>query len=411
MYGSWKATLGNETIRLVNVLISLAPVTDEQRSAETRAITAGRDASGALFPPLHAASTWDAGSLDGTHAGAKAIHQVGFYSRYANPTVDAFERAIAELEGTESALAFASGMGAISSVIFGFCSTGDHIVAQRNMYAGTLGVLNGPCRRMGIDVTFVDGRNADEFVAAVRPGKTMLIVAESPSNPHLDLVDLEKLGAISGPITMIDSTVATPLGQRPADFGIDLVVHSATKGIAGHNDATLGVVAGSKDYIDALWSYSVLHGATASPHDALAGLRGLRTLPVRLDPRGNADAPLRFTVVDRTRRRDRRMSSLHRRTHTRAPGRHPGRPRHARVALDDEHSPQCRRRNEGGDGHHRRSHQNFRGSRRPGRFARRLRAGAQRSSLKMTCLRTTGSYFFSSRRSREFTLFLRVTYV
>ena len=283
MYGSWKATLGNETIRLVNVLISLARVTDEQRSAETRAITAGRDASGALFPPLHAASTWDAGSLDGTHAGAKAIHQVGFYSRYANPTVDAFERAIAELEGTESALAFASGMGAISSVIFGFCSTGDHIVAQRNMYAGTLGVLNGPCRRMGIDVTFVDGRNADEFAAAVRPGKTMLIVAESPSNPHLDLVDLEKLGAISGPITMIDSTVATSLGQRPADFGIDLVVHSATKGIAGHNDATLGVVAGSKDYIDALWSYSVLHGATASPHDALAGLRGLRTLPVRLD--------------------------------------------------------------------------------------------------------------------------------
>ena len=92
--GSWEATLGNDAGRLVNALISLVPVTDEQRSAETRAITAGRDESGALFPPLHAASTWDAGSLDGTHDGAKAIHRVGFYSRYANPTVDAFERAI-----------------------------------------------------------------------------------------------------------------------------------------------------------------------------------------------------------------------------------------------------------------------------------------------------------------------------
>jgi cystathionine beta-lyase/cystathionine gamma-synthase len=109
----------------------------------------------------------------------------------------------------------------------------------------------------------------------------MLVVTESPANPQMALVDLDEIGAIRGPITMVDSTFATPIGQRPLEHGVDLVLHSATKGIAGHNDATLGVVAGSKDLLDSIWSYSVLHGACASPFDALNGLRGIRTLPVR----------------------------------------------------------------------------------------------------------------------------------
>jgi len=255
----------------------------ENQHLDTTAITAGRRGARGLSADISTSTVWTSDGLSATHDEIVRGRRGKAYSRYTNPTVRQFEEAVAELEGAEDALAFASGMGAIATVVFALCSPGDHIVAQQQLYGGTLALLSGPVRRMGIDVTFVDGRHAEEFAAAVRPGRTMLIVAESPSNPHLDLVDLEKLGAISGPITMIDSTVATPLGQRPADFGIDLVVHSATKGIAGHNDATLGVVAGSKDYIDALWSYSVLHGATASPHDALAGLRGLRTLPVRLD--------------------------------------------------------------------------------------------------------------------------------
>ena len=253
-----------------------------ERRPETTAITAGRDANGSLTPPLWASTTWDTDDLDGTHQGAKAVHRTGFYSRYANPTVDAFERAIAELEGTESALAFASGMGAISATVFALCSTGDHIVAQRNMYAGTLGFLDGPCKRMGIDVTYVDGRNAAEFAAAVRPGKTMLVMAESPTNPHLDVVDLDALGAIKGPLTLVDSTLATPLGQQPCKHGVSITLHSATKGIAGHNDATLGVIAAERDIIDTVWGYAVLHGATASPFDALNGLRGVRTLGARL---------------------------------------------------------------------------------------------------------------------------------
>ena len=255
---------------------------DDNLQIATTAITSGRDGSKALAPSLSTSSTWSSSGLEESNLQANALHQTGNYSRYANPTVEAFEHAVAELENTQAALAFASGMGAISSVVFALCSTGDHIVAQRNCYAGTLAFLNGPCVRLGIEVTYVDGRNAHEFAAAVRPGKTMLVMAESPSNPLLDLVDLTEFGKIKGPFTVLDSTLATPLAQRPHDHGVSVVLHSATKGIAGHNDATLGVIAGDLDLINDIWTYSVLHGATASPFDAMNGLRGIRTLDVRL---------------------------------------------------------------------------------------------------------------------------------
>ncbi len=204
-----------------------------------------------------------------------------FYSRYSNPTVQSFEDAIAELEGAEAALAFASGMGAISSVVLALCSSGDHIVAQRNLYSATLAFLQGPCARFGIETTFVDATEPGSFAAALRPGRTMLVLAESPSNPRLELADLDEIGALRGPITVVDSTFATPLGQQPLAHGVHLSLHSATKGIAGHNDATLGVIAGERDLVDAVWAYSVFHGATPSPFDALNALRGIRTLAVR----------------------------------------------------------------------------------------------------------------------------------
>jgi cystathionine beta-lyase/cystathionine gamma-synthase len=178
-------------------------------------------------------------------------------------------------------LAFGSGMGAIASTVLALCSAGDHVVAQRQLYAGTAAFLQGPCARLGIEVTFVDGTEPGAFAAAVRPGRTMLVISETPSNPRLDLVDLDELGAISGPFTLVDSTFATPIGQQPVRHGIDLALHSATKGICGHNDATLGVISGQRDLLDAIWAYAVLHGASASPYDALNGLRGLRTLAVR----------------------------------------------------------------------------------------------------------------------------------
>jgi cystathionine beta-lyase/cystathionine gamma-synthase len=253
-----------------------------EQQPETTAITSGRDASGALSPTIWTSTTWQSSGMDETSKAATSIHKTGNYARYSNPSVRDFERAIAELEGAEDALAFGSGMGAITSIILALCSTGDHIVAQSQLYGGTVSFLNGPCKRLGIDVTFVDGAKPGAFAAAVMPGKTMLVLAESPSNPQMGVVDFSELASIKGPYTVVDSTLATPLGQSPLAHGVSLVVHSATKGIAGHNDATLGVVAGEKELIDALWSYAVLHGATASPYDAVNGLRGIRTLGVRL---------------------------------------------------------------------------------------------------------------------------------
>ena len=253
-----------------------------EQQPETTAITAGRDASGALSPTIWTSTTWQSSGLDETSKAAVSVHTTGNYARYSNPSVRDFERAIAELEGAEDALAFGSGMGAITSIILALCSTGDHIVAQSQLYGGTVAFLNGPCKRLGIDVTFVDGSMPGAFTAAVKPGKTMLVLAESPSNPQMGVVDFSELASIKGPYTVVDSTLATPLGQNPLAHGVSLVMHSATKGIAGHNDATLGVVAGEKDLIDAIWSYAVLHGATASPYDAVNGLRGIRTLGVRL---------------------------------------------------------------------------------------------------------------------------------
>ena len=193
------------------------------------------------------------------------------------------EEAVAELEGAEAARAFGSGMGAIAAVVLGLCSSGDHIVSQRQIYAGTQMLLQSVCPRMGIDVTFVDGTDAQAWQEAIRPGRTMLLLAETPANPRLDLVDLAALGAIKGPMKVVDSTFATPLSQRPLEHGCDLVLHSVTKFIGGHNDVTLGVVAGSRELIDWVWGFAVLQGAVASPHEAAAGTRGLRTLAVRLE--------------------------------------------------------------------------------------------------------------------------------
>lgn len=288
-------------------------------SPSTRAVTAGRSQQGtSLTPPLWATSAWQTAGLDDTRKRATSTRAEGFYSRYANPTVRAFEEAIAELEGAEDALAFSSGMGAVASVVFALCSSGDHVVAQRQIYAGTSAFLLGPCARMGIDVTWVDGTAAGAFAAAVVPGRTMLVIAESPSNPRLDLVDLDDLGAVGGPFTMVDSTLATPLGQQPISHGVDLVVHSATKGICGHNDATLGVVAGEAEVLGAIWGYAVLHGACASPFDALNGLRGVRTLAVRQHHQSSAALELAAALADHPG-----VTAVH----------HPSRPDHPQHAM------------------------------------------------------------------------------
>ncbi len=250
---------------------------------DTRAVRTGRRADGtSLAPVLYATSTFTAPSVDDARRMATSNRADRFYSRYGNPTVGAFEDAVAELEGAEAARAFSSGMGAVSAVVLGLCSTGDHIVAQRQLYAATQMLFQAVCPRFGIDVTFVDGTQPGAFAEAVIPGRTTLVFAETPANPKLDLIDLDDLGAVAGPVTVVDSTFGTPVLQQPLRHGVDLVLHSATKGIAGHNDATLGVVAGSRDLIDWIWGFAILQGASASPYDALNGTRGIRTLPLRV---------------------------------------------------------------------------------------------------------------------------------
>lgn len=253
------------------------------QNPDTTAITAGRGNSAALAPGLWTSTVWESESLDDATKRATSLRSNEFYSRFANPTVTQFEQAIAELEGAEAALAFGSGMGAVASLVLSLCGQGSHIVAQNNLYGATLAFLLGPCARFGIDTTLVDPTVPGAFAAAVIPGRTMLVIAETPSNPRLSITNLAELGAIKGPYTVVDSTLATPMGQRPLDFGIDIVLHSATKGIGGHNDALLGVIAGERELLNDVWSYSVMHGASASPYDALNALRGIRTLAVRTE--------------------------------------------------------------------------------------------------------------------------------
>jgi len=266
---------------------------DPRRHADTVALTAGRGASGSsLAPVLFPSTAYETATVAEQAALVAQARPDTLYARFGSPTVRDLEAAVAELEGAEAALASASGMGTLATVLLGLCSSGDHVVASRQIFSVTYGLLAMHLPRFGIDVTFVDGTDAEAIAAAVIPGRTQVVLVETPANPALTLVDLEAIGAISGPFTVVDSTFATPVVQRPLEHGVDLVVHSATKAIAGHNDALLGVVAGSAELIDVLWGWQSAMGASASPFDAWNALRGIRTLPVRVARQ--ADTALRL---------------------------------------------------------------------------------------------------------------------
>lgn len=250
---------------------------------ETLVVSAGRaNAGGALAPAIWPSTTFEIGTpLEAARIASKP-RVSKFYARHGNPSVRAFEDAVAELEGADAALAFGSGMGAISCAILAFCPTGSHVIAQKQMYGGTLQYLGLVATRLGITYSLVDVHTPGAFAAEVAAHpNTTLILAETPANPKLDLVDLDELAAITGPIKLVDATFATPVGQRTYRPGIDMVMHSATKAIAGHNDACLGVISGETEVVDWLWSYHIMLGAVASPFDATNALRGLRTLGVR----------------------------------------------------------------------------------------------------------------------------------
>jgi cystathionine beta-lyase/cystathionine gamma-synthase len=250
---------------------------------ESRAIRAGRRANhDSVATPIWPSSTYELRDLEAASKLATQPLSTEFYARNGTPTAQSFGDAVAELEGAEAGIAFGSGMGAVASVILGLCSSGDRIVAQTSMFSVTTQLLSRMCPRFGIDVAFVDAFDTDAVHAAVAEKPTQLVWVETPANPMMSIVDLEAVASVKGPFTAVDSTMATPAVQNPHEYGIDFVVHSATKGIAGHNDAVLGAVTGEKELIDVVWGHHVMHGAVASPFDSFLGLRGIRTLHARM---------------------------------------------------------------------------------------------------------------------------------
>lgn len=207
-----------------------------------------------------------------------------FYTRYGNPTHTAVEGAIAQLEGADAALLFASGMNAITTSILALVKNGDHIVAQRDIYGGVTKFLSAWLPKVGIETTFVDSTDYSQHERAIRPN-TKLLYLESPTNPTLRIVDLAKAAAIAREhklISLIDATFATPINLRPAECGIDVVLHSGTKYFGGHSDLICGIAAGRRDVIDRIRESRTTLGGCMDPHAAFLLLRGIKTLSVRV---------------------------------------------------------------------------------------------------------------------------------
>jgi len=211
------------------------------------------------------------------------------YSRIDNPTVDAFARAVAALEGVNlprwpAAQAFASGMAAISGVFWTFARTGAHVVASAAVYGGSYGFLRNVASRFGVETDFVDITDLDQVKAAIRP-TTRIVYAETIANPTTAVADLRKLAEITheaGALLVVDSTLAPPVICRPLEHGADLVLHSATKYIGGHSDATGGVVTGRIELISSIRGVRVDTGGCLAPDEAFLLRRGLETLPLRV---------------------------------------------------------------------------------------------------------------------------------
>ncbi|MBX5321778.1 MAG: aminotransferase class I/II-fold pyridoxal phosphate-dependent enzyme [Candidatus Bathyarchaeota archaeon] len=207
------------------------------------------------------------------------------YTRFDNPTVRAVERKIAVLEGSEDAAAFSSGMAAITTTLLTLVSKGDHVVASRDLYGGTLTFLQELLPRFDIEINLVDTANLNQVKEAIKKN-TRVVYAEIPTNPTLKIVDLSRLAALAKKhsiTTVIDSTLATPYNLTPIKFGIDVVVHSATKYLGGHNDVTAGIVCGSREFIQKLKKTRKILGGTLDPMAAWLLLRGLKTLALRME--------------------------------------------------------------------------------------------------------------------------------
>lgn len=244
----------------------------------------GIDRASDVAPPLHQTAPFCATDNDEFAEMSTTPRHPRNYTRDGNPTAHRVEAVVAALEGAEAALLLASGMGAISTTLLSLVSQGDHVIAQKTHYMGTAQLLSAFLPRFGVAVTLVDQADPKAFEAAIRP-ETTLILIETPANPLLTLTDLAAVAALArahGIRTLCDSTIATPVNQNPIRWGIDLVIHSATKYLGGHHDLMAGIVCGTRELIQTIWHGSVALGPVPDPFAAWLLLRGLRTLPLRV---------------------------------------------------------------------------------------------------------------------------------
>ncbi len=266
-----------------------------EKSFNTLAVHAGEDLTqhfGSVSVPIYNASVFSFTDADE----GSAIHNYEkpgyFYGKLGNPTTDALEKAMCQLENGESALSFASGMAAVSAAILTVVKSGDHIVAPESMYSTTTILLEYLRDNFGIDVTFVDATDAVSYASACKQN-TKLFWIETPSNPLLKITDFSTVVEIAkskGITTIADNTFATPYNLRPIDFGVDVVVHSATKYLGGHSDLTAGVMVGEKEIVEnARLQTTKLFGGNIAPQVAWLILRGIKTLGLRME-RHNSNA-------------------------------------------------------------------------------------------------------------------------
>jgi methionine-gamma-lyase len=266
----------------------------------TKAVHAGEDHSdhyGALSVPIYPASVYAFADADEGAAIHNEQKEGYYYGRLGNPTQQALEKAVAVLEGAERAVAFASGMAAISATVLTLTKTGDHIVAPASGYSTTMNLLHDLKDRFDIETTFVAAENAENYRDAIRPN-TKLFWIETPSNPMVRITDLKAVVSIAKEnsiTTVADNTFATPFNQRPCELGVHAVIHSATKYLGGHSDLTAGVLASSREIVDRVNKTAIkLFGGNIAPQVAWLVLRGIKTLGLRMD-RHNSNA---YAIAD-----------------------------------------------------------------------------------------------------------------
>ena len=254
----------------------------------TLCIHAGKEKNqhGTLATPLYQTSTF---VFDNAEQGAArfAGEQEGYiYTRLGNPTTRELEQKIAALEGMDDAAATATGMGAVAASTMAFLQHGDHLIASKAIYGCSFALFNHMFARYGIEVSFVDMTDHAAVAAALKPNTKMLF-AETPINPNLVVLDLAFLGQFCQQhklISVVDNTFLTPLLQQPAKYGIDIVIHSATKYLNGHGDVVAGIIVADSEKIATIKMTTLKDmGATISPHDAWLIIRGLKTLAVRME--------------------------------------------------------------------------------------------------------------------------------